>query len=59
MKSHGKSKAVLSAIIFEVILLQSSRFGEGLRLVQESLDSRNFYAFNPEFDVPQGGCCNK
>ena len=28
MKSHGKSKAVLSAIIFEVILLQSSRFGD-------------------------------
>lgn len=28
MKSHGKSKAVLSAIIFEVNLLQSSRFGE-------------------------------
>lgn len=28
MKSHGKSKAVLSAIIFEVNLLQSSRFGD-------------------------------
>ena len=31
MKSHGKSKAVLSAIIFEVNLLQSSRFGEAYR----------------------------
>lgn len=31
MKSHGKSKAVLSAIIFEVNLLQSSRFGEPKR----------------------------
>ena len=31
MKSHGKSKAVLSAIIFEVNLLQSSRFGEAKR----------------------------
>ena len=31
MKSHGKSKAVLSAIIFEVNLLQSSRFGEANR----------------------------
>lgn len=50
MKSHGKSKAVLSAIIFEVILLQSSRFGESLRLIQDDLDSKNFYAFNAGFD---------
>lgn len=28
MKSHGKSKAVIAAVIFEVNLLQSSRFGE-------------------------------
>ena len=27
------------------------RFGEALRLVQDRLDSRNFYAINPEFDV--------
>lgn len=51
MKSHGKSKAVLSAIIFEVNLLQSSRFGESLRIVQDKLDAKNFYAFNPEFDL--------
>jgi len=50
LKSHGKSKAVLSAIIFEVNLLQSSRFGEALRNVQDHLSSRNFYTFNPEFD---------
>ncbi len=50
MKSHGKSKAVLSAIIFEVILLQSSRFGEALEHLKSQLDSRNFYYFNPEFD---------
>ena len=50
MKSHGKSKAVIAAVIFEVNLLQSSRFGEALRLVQERLDSRDFYAFNPAFD---------
>lgn len=31
-------------------LLVSSRFGEGLRMVQEKLDSKNFYAFNPAFD---------
>lgn len=32
----------------EVVHFQ--RFGEGLSIVQENLDSRNFYAFNPEFD---------
>ncbi len=32
----------------EVVHFQ--RCGEGLRMVQEQLDSRNFYAFNPEFD---------
>lgn len=26
------------------------RFGENLRLLTDRLDSRNFYAFNPEFD---------
>lgn len=26
------------------------RFGEALRMMQEELDSKNFYAFNPEFD---------
>ena len=51
MKSHGKSKAVLAAVIFEVNLLQSSRFGEALRIVQDNLDSKNFYAINPEFDM--------
>lgn len=51
MKSHGKSKAVLAAVIFEVNLLQSSRFGEALRLVQDKLDSRNFYIMNPAFDT--------
>lgn len=52
MKSHGKSKAVLTAVIFEVNLLQSSRFGEALRSIQEELDAKNFYAFNPSFDMP-------
>ena len=32
-------------------LLVSSRFGEALRISQDNLNSRNFYAFNPEFDV--------
>lgn len=42
----------MTAVIFEVNLLQSSRFGEALRSVQEQLDSKNFYAFNPSFDAP-------
>ena len=50
MKSHGKSKAVLTAVIFEVNLLQSSRFGEALEKTKETLDRKNFYYFNPEFD---------
>ncbi len=32
----------------EVVHFQ--RFGEGLRLVQDRLNSKNFYAFNPAFD---------
>lgn len=32
----------------EVVHFQ--RFGEALRIVQDRLDSKNFYAFNPEFD---------
>lgn len=43
-------RRVLAAIIFEVNLLQSSRFGEALRITQDKLDSKNFYAFNPGFD---------
>ena len=31
-------------------IVHFQRFGEALRMVQEDLDSRNFYAFNPEFD---------
>ncbi|MBQ8953426.1 MAG: manganese catalase family protein [Clostridia bacterium] len=31
-------------------LVHYQRFGETLRLVQDRLDSRNFYAFNPAFD---------
>lgn len=33
----------------EVVHFQ--RFGESLRMVQEELDSNNFYAFNPDFDT--------
>ena len=31
-------------------LVHFQRFGEALRLVQDRLDSKNFYAFNPAFD---------
>lgn len=31
-------------------IVHFQRFGEGLRIVQDRLDSRNFYACNPEFD---------
>ena len=42
-------------------IVHFQRFGEALRGLQERLDSRNFYAFNPSFDqaaAPQGpgGC---
>ena len=35
------------------------RFGEALRSVQEQLDSKNFYAFNPSFDMPCEASCKK
>lgn len=36
-------------------IVHFQRFGEALRLVQERLDSKNFYACNPSFDK---NCCN-
>ena len=35
----------------EVVHFQ--RFGEALRVVQDNLNSKNFYAYNPEFDRPR------
>lgn len=32
-------------------IVHFQRFGEGLRIVQDDLNSKNFYAFNPEFDA--------
>lgn len=51
MKSHGKSKAVLAAVIFEVNLLQSSRFGEAVQLLREKLNPKNVYYMNPAIDL--------
>ena len=31
-------------------IVHFQRFGEGLRKVQDELDSKNLYAFNPAFD---------
>lgn len=33
-------------------IIHFQRFGETLRILQEQLDSKNFYAFNPSFDAP-------
>lgn len=32
-------------------IVHFQRFGEALRIVQDRLDSKNFYAINPEFDM--------
>lgn len=37
-------------------IVHYQRFGEALRLVQEQLDSKNFYMFNPAFDKPNNNC---
>lgn len=34
-------------------IVHFQRFGEGLNIVKDHLDSKNFYAFNPEFDIRQ------
>lgn len=31
-------------------IVHYQRFGESLRIVQDNLDAKNFYAFNPSFD---------
>ena len=46
-------------------IVHYQRFGEGLRLTTERLDSKNFYACNPSFDkncgrrIPGCNSCNK
>lgn len=32
-------------------IVHFQRFGEGLRMVQDDLNSKNYYSFNPEFDM--------
>ena len=31
-------------------IVHFQRFGEGIRMIEDNLDSKNFYAFNPQFD---------
>lgn len=38
-------------------IVHFQRFGEGLRIVQEELDSNNYYMCNPQFDKGCGGKC--
>ena len=38
-------------------IIHFQRFGEALRDLQDRLDSRNFYAFNPSFDKPCSQSC--
>ena len=51
-------------------IVHFQRFGEALRSVQDELNSKNFYAFNPSFDAKtfcaapqpgagQGNCCTR
>ncbi len=39
-------------------IVHYQRFGESLRIVQDNLDSKNFYAINPSFDMSPKCNCN-
>ena len=39
-------------------IVHYQRFGEALRTVQEQLEAKNFYAFNPSFDAPCQASCD-
>ena len=34
-------------------IVHYQRFGDALRIAQEHLNSKNFYAYNPSFDMPK------
>ena len=44
-------------------IVHYQRFGEALRMIQDDLDSKNFYGYNPAFDKPvtctPGNCNSK
>ena len=39
-------------------IVHFQRFGEALRITQDKLNSKNFYAYNPSFDKPAFCTCN-
>ncbi|WP_369696415.1 hypothetical protein [Ruminococcus flavefaciens] len=45
-----KAPMVQSELFLWHILFYAVRNGEALRIAQDNLDSRNFYACNPSFD---------
>ena len=51
MAAEQKARKTYDNILREIVHFQ--RFGEALRLLQEELDSKNYYAFNPNFDCMQ------
>ena len=68
----AKDQEVADPIRFlrEREIVHFQRFGEALRSVQDELNSKNFYAFNPSFDAKtfcaapqpgagQGNCCTR
>lgn len=38
-------------------IVHYQRFGESLRIIQDNLNSKNFYAINPEFDTDSNSSC--
>ena len=44
-------------VLREREIVHYQRFGDALRIAQDNLDSKNFYAFNPSFD--KGAKANK
>ncbi|SEW02383.1 manganese catalase family protein [[Clostridium] fimetarium] len=40
-------------------IVHFQRFGEALRIVQDQLDPKNYYMYNPSFDKKDNSCDNK
>ena len=50
LAAEQKARLTYDNILREREIVHYQRFGEGLRILTDKLDSRNFYAFNPSFD---------
>lgn len=48
VKDHDVADPIKYLRAREIVHFQ--RFGEGLRIITEELDSKNYYAYNPQFD---------